>query len=272
MKLFAGLVSHDENLCEYFTNLKSKAFPSDAFDRSVYKNVHVEVSTLGIPSSFGDDEIARSLLSASRHSDYFLLLIERSCAGMVVGVKSAPLVSQFDITVGSSPRNLINSLTGRSLRSLAVIIACKDEELMRLPLRNFVASDLRRLADWCHQHAVVQDFAENFERLMKKVRGRVRPRRHSLYPARYAVDDDEKLFVYGKERHARPDTGAPHNACCEIQATFRFGRRVDRERHFNVSTGERDVTSIKGRFPNCHDEDQLVLKTTHINMFCSDFF
>lgn len=273
MKLFASLVSNDERLCAYFTDLKAKAFPPQALDRSVYKGKNVEVSTLGVARRLASDEIARNLLGVARGADCFMLLADRGCSDLLERVRSAPLVCEFDSSqIKQSPRNFINALTGRALRSLAVVLAYKDEELTRLPLRNFTAPDLAELSQCCREHADADAFGEDFERLISQLKLRVRPRRQSSFSTKYAVDDEKKFFVYGKERHARFATNVPHSGYCELQGIFRFGSKVERERHFNVSTGEGDRTSIAGTFPDCHDQQHPVAKTTHLNMFCNDFF
>ena len=116
-------------------------------------------------------------------------------------------------------------------------------------------------------------FVEETKALFVLLKQRRKPRRKSSYSTRYFIDDDDKHFEYGTEHHSLPATGAPHALSCELNFTFRFGRRVaDIQRHFNVTRGPGKHPSIKGSFPNCHCEWKDVTKTTHLNMFMNDYY
>lgn len=273
MKIFAALVSSDERLCTYFTGLVGKAFPPDALNRSVYMGRRIEVVTLGLSSGLAGPEVARRLVNGARSSECFLLFVENGCQGLIGRLRNAALVTEFSsIDMDKSPRNAVNALAGKALRSFAVIWSNRGDDLVRLPARNFISPELDALLECCRDHANVAGFGESFERRLARLRERERPRRKSSYKTKYAVDDEGKFFNYGIEKHARFDTGRPHDEYCELQGLFRFGSCVDKDRHFNVSKGEGDETYIAGDFPNCHDNVVSVPGHTHLNMFCNDFF
>jgi hypothetical protein len=100
------------------------------------------------------------------------------------------------------------------------------------------------------------------------MRNRQRPKRESSYSTSYIVDDDQKHFEYGKERHAQPASGPPHQKLCALSGIFRFGKRYDSGRHFNVSLSS---GLIGGSFDDCHDAAVGITARTHINMFPNDF-
>ena len=87
------------------------------------------------------------------------------------------------------------------------------------------------------------------------------------------MDDRQRFFKYGHERHSRLATGENHQPYCELTGNLRFGWKIDSERHYNVSETEKDETSIEGTFADCHSSSHDVKdRPTHLNMFSNDFF
>ena len=141
-----------------------------------------------------------------------------------------------------------------------------------LPIRNFDADELRALVEVCRSRSLERTFQNDlvpcFHRLLK-LRG---PKRRSSYPHVYFQDTRGRYFRYGHERHARYETGGEHNPACLINGSFRFGGRLDQERHFNVTIGDSDSRErINSNLLNCHDEAVDIKNRTHINMFSNDF-
>lgn len=147
-----------------------------------------------------------------------------------------------------------------------------NEIAMRLPIRNFIAEDLKELCNVFATKTLDPEFIDSVSSLQEKLLSRKRPRRKSSYPIKYFIDDHEKHFDFGKERHAVLETGHPHKLSCEIAGNFRFGKKISTNQHYNVSKGEGDRTSISGIFPNCHNEMISISEKTHINMFSNDSF
>jgi hypothetical protein len=106
--------------------------------------------------------------------------------------------------------------------------------------------------------------------ILERFRQRQRPKRGSTYRETYLVDNRLLHFNFGKERHSKADSSRPpHAANCVSNAAFRFGRRYETDRHFNVSL---DNAKIGGEFCDCHDVTVTVSPQTHLNMFPNDFF
>lgn len=57
-----------------------------------------------------------------------------------------------------------------------------------------------------------------------------------------------------------------------MSGLFRFGRRIDAQRHYNVSETEGDDTHVTGDVANCHGVIRKAPTDTHLNMFCNDFY
>ena len=136
----------------------------------------------------------------------------------------------------------------------------------------FDAPDLAELARLYREETNLGTFTHNCLAEFAEIRKRKQPRRASSYKVKYFIDDSDKHFIYGFENHSRFATGHPHKPSCEITGKFRFGLRTNARRHFNVSKGRGDVTSIEGGFPDCHGVICPVATTSHLNMFCNDYF
>ena len=147
-----------------------------------------------------------------------------------------------------------------------------DGVLLTLPIRNLDAPEVGAIATLCRQDILEPTFADALEANLKSLRGRIHPRPKSSYRTRYVVDHSKRYFHYGLERHAQFDTGGDHLPSCSLNGHFRFGRRIDAGRHYNVSETDGDVTSISGVFSNCHDMKIEVTRHFHLNMFANDFF
>lgn len=177
---------------------------------------------------------------------------------------------------GHNHQNFFHGLTATVLRSLGQIAAKfekgRDAELLTLPLRNFHADELRNIAQMISSNVLAGGLSDSVETRLAALRKRVRPRRQSSHKALYAVDDRNRFFVYGHEHHSRPETGGAHTSHCILSATFRFGRKIDSSRHYNVSETEGDHASIAGEFTNCHDVCHAEQRNTHLNMFANDMY
>ena len=279
MKIFIGLVTPDSNLRQHFRSGVNAVIPKAAMSRGEFRDRRPSV-ILGIfspedkPSS---DDFERFLLSRAKDSDACLLLVDEDWAFVTTNVRGAMLSLVFNrSTVGASAMNFFHKETSKLLRAIRVINAnfsdSDDAQLLSLPVRNFHAIELKEIARICREECSESDFQNRLDRQLSKMRDRRRPRRRSDFKKKYIVDDRARFFEYGKEKHAQFETGAPHRPFCALNGYFRFGRSIDRTRHYNVSETEGDRTSIKGEFDDCHDTRKSVHATTHLNMFSNDFF
>ena len=115
-----------------------------------------------------------------------------------------------------------------------------------------------------------EGYFENVNVKIEQLKRRQQPKKASSRPKKYLVDDAGKYFEYGFERHARVETVIPpHLIQCGLNSEYRFGRRFDRERHFNVSLGRDERLTFT--FADCHGGAQPRSEVSHANIFPNDF-
>lgn len=279
MTLFIGLVTPDERLRAYFGKGKMGVIPPETLKRGPWLGREPSVTTLAWAP--GDDisstALERFLLSKARDCTACVLLVDTAWIHLVSDIRTAAFVSTFELPASAeSPRNFFFGLLSRTLKGFGQLLAKfengDDAQLLTLPLRNFKAGELAEIATICGAGPAPIALSNEVDRRLALLRKRVRPRKKSKYKTLYAVDDDDKFFVYGKEKHSQFATGTPHRPSCEMAALFRFGTRLTERRHYNVSKTEGDLTSIAGEFPDCHGQVQPVKQRTHLNMFANDYF
>ncbi|HBF30797.1 hypothetical protein [Rhizobium sp.] len=145
----------------------------------------------------------------------------------------------------------------------------KFEKIFLLPTNIFKLNAWRDLVKISKKEMTVENPVDKIQGCIKLIRNKMSPKRHgdSKDRTHYFVDDNGFFFSYGHEKHARPETGnPPHHATCDLNSRFRFGRKYDHERHFNVSV-ERPKSPIKGEFTTCHGETYSFSSDTHLNIF-----
>jgi len=147
----------------------------------------------------------------------------------------------------------------------------KYQQIIRLPLRNFDAPEIERMRSACRDMTARGNFAVEFDAILSDLRQRRQPKKASNRDSVYIVDDRGKHFALGKEVHAKADTTIPpHTTMCRLQNTFRFGRRFDGSKHFNVSLEQN--RPMDGNYYDCHDAQRPGGGENHLNMFSNDFF
>lgn len=279
MRFFICLVTPDQKLRRHFGRGKNGVIPPEALARGPLANANPQLTIVSWEPSapISKLELERFLLQGSREHDACLLIVDNTWQDHVNEVRNATFVVPFEAAAATAnPQNFFFGILGRTFRNFAQLIAkfsrYDDSKLLALPLRNFRADELTEIARLCNEEPLSSDLSNNVESCLAQLRARVRPRRKSAYKTKYAVDDAARFFVFGEERHAQFSTGDPHGPSCEMAGLFRFGIRLDHERHYNVSETEGDRTKIKGDFKNCHDEILSVKNKTHLNMFANDYF
>lgn len=274
--MILALVSSDRGACDLFRKEKEALIP-----RSLRE--HQRISSMGLDFVTGIYDPAtaqRSLqdyvLDAAKSADAVGLLIDSAVAHIAAPIASACFIGSvvFDPQT-KSYKNLISATLTKLIKNLATVLevmsSAGSQQVLLLPLRNFIAPELGEIEQLFRLHTFTPDFPIQLKRLVAQVNQRKRPRRQSTYKKTYLVDDHKKLFDYGKERHAQLETGAPHNSLCVLAGNFRFGHRIPVNRHYNVTKEEGGFTKISGSFPDCHDAMTEVPARTHLNMFSNDY-
>lgn len=280
MKIFFSLVTPDGAVRRHFATGKDAVVPVDATTRGFFQRRKAEIR-LGAWSpdvnEVSEASFERFLLNRLDDAEACVVLVDGNWRNVVRNIRNSAFVVTFDIQrAQKNPRNFFYSLIAKVLRSFGQLLAKfepgDDGKLLTLPLRNFHADELREIARLCREQYDFPTFGSEVETELAKLRKRVRPRKKSQYRTRYAIDDRLCFFDYGNERHARFATGDNHLPSCELAGKLRFGRRIDEQRHYNVSQTEGDTTVIHGDFPDCHDHIHTVADRTHLNMFANDYF
>jgi hypothetical protein len=209
--------------------------------------------------------------------DVLVLLADRALAGIADSVRSTCFVA--DVEFAAQPKtnykNYLAKTFSRLMRNLASLLAAMgdgaNEQVMLLPFRNFRAKELAELRRVCAVETLNGDFENCLQRAILALKRRRRPRRGEGANEQHYVDNENKLFRYGHERHARLATGKPHTSRCVLAGNFRFGRRIPTDRHYNVTKEVGAKTEISGTFADCHDALYEVQPVSHLNIFSNDY-
>lgn len=279
MRVFIGLLTPDESLRRHYGAGKDGVVHKDSIMRGHFSNRNV-LMTLGsyVPEGApSPDGLERWILSRTRNSETCLLLIDPQWEHIAINARVASFSIILDLKlISSNYRNFFHKATSRLLRAFGPMAArfenSDDYELLGLPLRNFDGPELAEIARLCRDECLQPNFNNSVQEQLGLLHKRRRPRRRSKYNTVYTVDNRKRFFVYGKELHSHFGTGEPHKPFCELNGNFRFGKRIDTSRHYNVSETENDKTTIAGEFSDCHNAVHTVGSCTHLNMFSNDFF
>lgn len=279
MRIFIGLVTPDQMLRRHFGLGKDAVVPPGVTRRGYFSRSPATVITAAYsPNLHGSArDLEHFLLKETRTADACVLLVDHRWTSYVANCRHAAFAAPFDPgELDSSLQNFFHRVIARTLRAFGQISAkfdrANDARLLGLPLRNFHADELVEIARLCREEQLSGTLSDDVEKQLVRLRARERPRKRSSFGIHYVVDDKARFYQYGFERHAQFATGGDHKPFCEINGIFRFGRKLDRGRHYNVSETENDTTSIAGDFPDCHDAVHKVGKTSHLNMFSNDYF
>lgn len=146
--------------------------------------------------------------------------------------------------------------------------------IMCLPHLNFDSEELRCLCDiYKNLFKTNKLDVDKLERCISKLLKRKRPKKKSSFPNQYIFDDRGYGFEFAMEKHSLVERSIPpHTSLCVLNGIFRFGQRIDRNRHYNVTKGEKDKEKVSGKFINCHEIEEEIKEESHINMFPNGFF
>lgn len=170
----------------------------------------------------------------------------------------------------------LNKTVAKGLRAFEAIRTLNRDgkygRIIRLPLRNFVAPEMARLAALCAQPLETANFGSVLTALLEEIRiTRQTPLRSKRYPKpNYVlVDDRGHQFSFGSEQHSEPDTAAPHTYGCHLRKAFRFGDAIEPWRHYNVTS---PVIAMNAHdFIDCHGSTTRCSRTSHANAFPGGF-
>ncbi len=280
MTLFVVVATAHEAVISQVTERRAALVPSELRARGFAElggeEVALSVFRVGPTDTLTDAITHIEALDLDAASGLILLTDER-LPGLVELLGDVFSVSRFtppghQDDVGS----IVGAILGKALRAHYLLKTrfddLKYQQILRLPLRNFEAPEIDQMRTVCRDIMNQPDFRSTLDQVLARLRKRRRPKKVSKSPRNYLVDDDGKYFELGHKRHAQAETAQPpHNQLCVLGIDFRFGRRFDKGRHFNVSRDRNAI--LKGDFPDCHDVRRRAARgADHLNMFSNDFF
>lgn len=277
MKMLIALISSNSDICKSFRRLRSSLIPRDAVLKGSFGSTRPTYFIKSFNPLVTETTVEDFLRDSAREVDAIIFLVEMHLLGAIKSIRSACFVAPLSFeTQALNMHNYFGAVFARIFRNfstiLSVMSSSDNEQLMILPIRNFNSASLQQLNYICTAESMEPTLNNELGNCVTELRKKKHPRRNTRDRTLYVVDDDQKYFEYGKERHSKLPTGSPHNSACEINGNFRFGKRIATDRHFNVTKLVGASTKIKGTFPNCHDEYVDVKETTHLNMFSNDAF
>lgn len=277
-----GLVSSNDELIKLFGLLKNSLF-SGPLASGYFKNRGISPET--ITYTYNPNRIKKDfelfVKDKINGRDAFLLLVDRDQEGLVSGLRDSAFCHIFncDFSCSRNTKNFLYQSTAIIIKKFGIILQKMEEatsaNLINLPLKNFEGEELRELVDICRNGCGIQDFSEQLDSRINLLKRRRRPipRPGKSKEKDIKIEDDNSYyFEYGYERHARFETGSPHLTSCYISGHYRFGKKIDESKHYNVT--KKDSNSVSGNFLDCHGgkcEINSSENVSHINMFSNDF-
>ena len=169
----------------------------------------------------------------------------------------------------------------KGLKKINFIASCFEDKqlstILMMPRRNFTSVILGDIFNCLKEsylntnnkdlNAVQKLFYDFIEKHRKP---KVRAKNKSI---KYFRDNNDFFFQLGNEKHGMSETNDKnHNANCTLSGYFRFGIRLDRNIHFNVSSDQNDSIPKNSEFFDCHSEKHIVRgNISHLNIFTNDY-
>lgn len=279
MKAFVGLVSSNKLALSLTDKEQANLVPQELRQGSQFTGKGSAISIGTYDPTNSRESLMDFVFRRSAGTDIAALLVENKLALPLDDLSPAILIGRvvLDYSTAALMRTSIEAAFNRTLRNLLKIHALTSDEkhleVLLLPKRNFVASDLGDLLSLGKTAGASNDLFEAIVAKLARLRRRKKPRRKNTDPEqkKYLVDDRKVLFEYGYENHSRYETGNPHTKSCILAARYRLGAKIPHEyRHFNMTKENGSDTWIDGHFPDCHNDSKLV-RGTHINIFANDY-
>lgn len=276
MRALVTLVSSNPGARDVFLRKKDAVIPKSLRELPRIKAVGLNFSTVFFDPTTAGRSLEDFVLETAAGADMVALLVDDSIEDIAAPLVRACLVGRvyYDPAAKSYDNFISGQLTKlvKNLTAVAELMASAGNQLpLLLPLRNFSAPELTQLLQVFRDEGLTGDLPLKVSDLVKALNQRKRPRKRATSARTYLVDDDAKLFDYGKERHAQLATGEPHTSMCVLTGRFRFGWRIPTDRHYNVTKEVGALTKIGGHFADCHGAMIHVPERTHLNMFSNDF-
>jgi len=273
MKVRILVLTVCKDLCDFAGRKKLGLIPEDIRKRAYFAGRNVDLQAMHLQGSCYATDVEKVVHDLVASLDGILILCETRLAGSIGHLAGSCFLCSFDeIDSPSKFGNLLGRALSRSMKNFEVYCRRFDDhkfqKIFVLPANNFSSPEFAHLKESFGAGAIGTGFPERLDEALKAMRKCQRPKIQRPEERIYYVDDRNLFFEYGKERHARFATGIPHGMLCAINGYFRFGRRFDPLRHFNVS---RQGVPLTHEFTDCHGDLRAVANVSHANVFPNDF-
>jgi hypothetical protein len=272
MRLRVLVLTTSRDLCDFAGRKKQGLIPKDIRERDYFASARIAVQAMRIDAVAAATEVGRLVQERSEDTDAVVVLFESSLAAGVDSLATSCFLWSFPLVSPSRDfGNHISRALSRCLRAFEVFSRRFDElqyqKMFLLPTRNFRAGEFEQLKACFTVREGDFNFSSELEQALSALRGRQKPKVQTTDRRVYYVDARNLFFEYGCERHGSFDTAEPHDWQCALNGCFRFGRRIERERHFNVTCETGDLSHD---FVDCHD-GEISVRRSHANIFPNDF-
>ncbi len=275
MRINICLVSNDQGANDTVRQNRIGLIPKNQREHHRMRDIGAEFSINTYNPNTAGRSLAQYLMEEPR-DQVIVILLDTSLGAYADDIASACFIAEVEFSTypETNYKNYFASVLSLLLKRLAIFIPFISDganaQAMLLPFRNFKAQDLCDLRETCRKESLSLEFNNKVVSLVENLKNRRRRHRKANYPDLHYVDDDEKLFHYGPERHSSIETGAPHTFVCILTGNFRFGKRIPTDLHYNVTKEFKQHCQIEGKFTGCHDDIHIVASKTHLNIFSND--
>lgn len=281
--VFFCLVSSKNDFCDYFLREKENVIPKDTrsdmnFDFTFDTfNINYNLPLEEIKKDF-TEYVIRAVNPSSVDGAIFLMDNAYSnCHALIEEIKASLFFGFFhtgNYKKKPNYHNIVSGVSAALIKNFSKLSPFFDQNKFRtsilLPIKNFKSNKIIDLVHIANEKSTENKFIEYFSSKVREIRALRKVKSSTNSAEKFYVDDRGFFFVYGHEEHSLIETGVPpHNKLCGINGNYRFGRRIETNRHYNVSKENGHMSG--SLFINCHGENVIINKSVdNVNIFSND--
>lgn len=277
MRVVIAVATANAALRNFLASNRPNVIPQGTIEKGYFaeRQARFSVQIQALDENSSADAIGAWLKRISKTADAVILLIDQNCRQLVTPYEDAYFIVNIPPYPGAVLQNQVFATLAPILRHFAnfcrIFDSQKNQKVLLLPLDIFLADELNELRARLTVNKMDVGFADDVEQKISRLNERARPKGQRRFKRVYFVDDRPLWFHFGLEQHAMAETGVPpHAEHCWHTSCFRFGRRFDCKRHFNVDD-DSTPTKVFGSFITCHGETFNASGQSHLNVFPNCF-
>jgi hypothetical protein len=265
------IVVVDDKLAAHIRGEGDRIIPKEWLTKGYFQERGASLTASAFVISENSQALYNEIVKLRQKADGIILIYQKETSPQVKFYARSCFVRTLE--KGGNFSNMLARNISITLREFAAFSkyfdAMKYQQLCLLPFDIFRAHEFNVL---CNLLATGdKHFISMLPNIFSEFKRRQQPKRTGRSPKIYYVDDTQLFFIYGPEKHSRVEVAEPpHSSYCALNSDFRYGRRYDPERHFNVSL-ETDKSVFTRNFTGCHGQAQGPAATTHFNIFPNGF-